>query len=250
MEKNELHHPAHTNSSVPIKRYVLYVLVGGLVISALISIIAVLVGEFGDTAGRALGTTVLIVIHSLLGLLFLSVKKERSLSSSVIINTLFGVLIASMATSVLGTWDIFSSDIVGDLYLVYFLALTASLLVSALLTTHLKDKVVQGLAWSSIGAVLASFGILLPWVFEDLNYILPDVYYRIVAALSILTATLIVLTVIFDRLYVVKHPELKAARDPHAMPLGLKIFLIVIAVIFGGGLILPGIIAGMLGLSY
>lgn len=219
---------------IPVKKYIMYVLIGGLVLSALISIVAVLVGEFNDTVGRAFGTTLTIMIHSLLGLLFLSVKRSRTLSGAILINTTFTLLVASMMTSILGIWNIVPGRVVGDLYSTYFLTIVAALIVSGLLAAHIKDKVVGGLAWAASGTVVVAFTSLLPWIFIEFPSSLPELYFRIVAALFILAATITILTIIFDRLFVIKHPELKAPANPHAMPLWVKILLGFLIFLFGG----------------
>lgn len=229
--------PTTTNGwmkDIPVKKYIMYVLIGGLVLSALISITAVLIGEFNDTIGRAFGTTILIMVHSLAGLLFLSVKRSNTLSGAIVINTLFSLIIASMMTAIVGTWDIIPNRVVGDLYSSYFLIMIASLIISALVSVHIKDKVVGALAWSASGTTAVAFTSLIPWIFAEYPSSLPEFYFRVVAALFILTATMIILTVIFDRLFVIKHPELKAPQKPGAMPLWVKILIGFLVFIFGG----------------
>ncbi|HEY0965177.1 MAG TPA: hypothetical protein VGE13_01730 [Candidatus Saccharimonadales bacterium] len=220
--------------SIPVKKYIMYVLIGGLVLSALISIVAVLAGEFNDTVGRAFGTTLTIMLHSLLGLLFLSVKRSRSLSGAILINTTFTLIVASMMTSILGIWDIVPGRIVGDLYSTYLLTVVAALIISGLVSAHIKDKVVGGLAWGASGTVVVAFISLIPWIFAEFPASLPQFYFRVVAALFILAATVTILTVIFDRLFMIKHPELKAPTNPNAMPLWVKILLGFLIFIFGG----------------
>ncbi|HEY1085683.1 MAG TPA: hypothetical protein VGE34_03070 [Candidatus Saccharimonadales bacterium] len=216
----------------PIKKYFLYVLVGGLVASALISIVSILAGEFSDTSTKALWTTISIVFHSLLGLAFLSADQSPRRDTSLIVNTVFGVVIASLATSIFGIWEIVDGVIIGDLYQVYFMALIANLVIAALLNTSMQDKVVRYLTWSTIGAIATMFIALLPWIFQDNYYDLPDVYFRILAALAIVLATLAVLTTIFDRLYQMKHPRPKQPLDGGAS-MTVKIIVIIIAVIVG-----------------
>jgi len=239
-----------THEMLPIKKYITYILIGGLIASALISIVSVLVGHFGDTAGRALATTVLIMVHSLVGLAFLSVEHDHSRSKALIINTLFGIVVASMLTSILGVWEVLDGAIVGDLYGTYMLGFIAVLIVATLLTTHLEDKLVRQMTYATSGAVGVAFVSLLPWIFQDDNYDLFDFYYRCVAALFILAATMIILTVIFERLYVMKHPAALEATNPHAMPLWVKLLLGVIVLVFGGWIIIPVILALIFGTAF
>lgn len=238
--------PAKQASTVPnlFKKYVLYVLVGGLIISALISIVAVLAGEFGEVAGRSLATTVVIMVHALLGLMFLSASHTRSLSAAIVVNALFAIVVGSMLTAIVGIWELVSGATIADLYGTLFLGFVAALIISGLVSAHTEDKAVNAFVLSASVATVVSFTALLPWVFQNDAYVLPEIYFRIVAALFIVTATLIILTVIFDRMYVVKHPEAVVTK-PGAMPLWAK-FLIGLAIfIFGGWLIIP-LIFGLL----
>lgn len=237
-------------SNLPVKHYILYVLIGGLIASALISIVAVLAGQFGDTAWRAFATTLIIVVHSLIGLAFLSVKRSRTLSAAIIMDTLFGILIASMITAVLGIWNILASRWVGDLYTTYLFALIALLLISGLLSTHRQqDKTVNAISWSASGTIVVAFVSLLPWIFAENVSALPEFYFRVVAALVILAATMTILTAIFDRLFIVEHPEPQLTNTT-SMPLWVKILLGFVALLLGGWIIIPlllGIIAGVSG---
>ena len=248
--KAQEHKPAATSwtEGIPVKKYIMYVLIGGLVLSALISIVAVLVGEFSDTVRRAFGTTFTIMVHSLLGLLFLSVKRIRTLAGSIMLNTIFTLVVASMMTSILSIWDIFSSRFTGDLYTTYFLSIIAALIIAGLVSAHIKDKVVGAIAWSAAGSVAVAFASLLPWIFAEYARLLPDFYFRVVAALFILAATATILTIIFDRLYQLKNPDKKPAPNPHAMPLWVKVLLGFLVLLFGGWMIFP-IIGFLISLS-
>lgn len=230
-----------------VRHYFLYILVGGLVASALIAVGAILAGSFNDVASKALLTVLVIVIHSFIGLAFLSVGKSRSPSSTLIVNTLFVIVVASLVTSIFGIWKIISGHVTGDFYGTYFLGFIAVLIIAALLTAHTEDKVVNGLVATSTGFVTATFIALLPWVFADSTYVLPDFYFRLVAALFVLAATVIVLTVIFNWLFIVKHPATQAVRKPGSMPPWLLALVIALAVVFGGGFFIPFILAAVFG---
>lgn len=239
-----------TVALLPIKKYITYVLVGGLVVSSLIAIIAVLAGGFTDTVGRAFATTITIVIHSLIGLTFLSAKRSRSISSTLIINTLFTIVVASMATSVLGIWEVLNGQMVANFYATFLVVLFAVLIIAGLLTTHLRDKLVRTMALSASGGVALAFALLVPWIFADDYYTLPEFYFRVIAASFILAATLTVLTIIFERMYAVKHPEPAEASNPHAMPFGVKLLLIFLVLFFGGWMIFPLFFGLIFGAAY
>lgn len=233
-----------------IKRYFLYVLIGGLIASAGISIIAVLTGDFNETFGKAFATTIVLVIHTLTALAFLSIKTQKSLSSRLLIDTFFWVVVASLLTAVLGIWGIFSETIVGDFYGVYIVAIITALIVSAVLTVHRQDQTTSAVMYGSIVSVVSTFLLTIPYFFADTNYVLPEVYGRITWAFLIMSATLITLTAIFDRLYTVKHPELKTPPKPGAMPTWLKILLVLIVIFFCLPLFVPFLTFVISGIAY
>lgn len=219
-EQNNFQEPEKQNENQPelqlsnisqVKKYFLYVMIGGLVLSATISIIAVLIGEFNDYIQKSLLTTFSIVIHSMLALAFVSVNTEHHNEADEIpLNTLFGIIVASFATSIFAIWDIMSGEIVGDCYLAYFYAIIAALLCRVLFQSNRTDKNTRALANSSMGVTVFLFVLLMPSVFVNYPALLPDIYYRLIAATAILLGTTSVLTAIMHRLYINKHPEINA----------------------------------------
>lgn len=210
--------PPDPSAKTPTKtsalhKYTLYTLVGGLVVSALISIIAILIGEFTETIQRAITTTVLMMVHALMALAFISVHPPKDkVAATIIMNITFALIVASFFTSVLGVWQILSGGIVGSLYTTYILALVLTLIVSLLLTASRDDAKTQALANTSIGSGVFLYALMQPWIFTEYADDLPDLYFRSVAAMAVLFATLAVLTTIFHRLYTAKHRAEKAAE--------------------------------------
>jgi hypothetical protein len=195
----------------PVKKYFLYIMIGGLVLSAAISITAVLIGQFNDFIQRSLFTTLSIVVHSLIALAFVSINvKHHDKADEIIVNTLFGITITSFATSILAIWQVLTGPIVGHLYLLYVYALIAAILCRALLQANRIDKNTRMLANASIAVTIFLFLLLMPSVFVDTPSTLPAIYYRGVAAAAILLGTTSILTAILHRLYVNKHPEFDA----------------------------------------
>lgn len=247
--------------SVQVRKWFFYILISGLVVSAVISIVAVLIGEFNDLVARSLWTTVIMVIHSLMVVGFLSAASntKNSTADEVILNTLIGVTMASFITSVLGTWEVFSGEIVGDLYQLYFYVLFASILVFGLLHARFSDKATALSAKASIGITAAFVTYLIPSVFDN-GHMLPDAYYRGVAAMAILLSTTVVLTVIYQWVYAIKNRDKLAAERAEAMakrhadasgvrtsmPTAIKVLLIVIAVIFATPIVF-GLLLALLG---
>ena len=200
-------------SSFNLNKYFLYTLVGGLIISALISVVAVLIGEFNATMSRALGTTVTMVIHTLIALVLISASsKSKRPNGSFLINTLIFITIASFITSLLSIWDVLTGQIVVDLYALYFYTFFASLWSRLLLRVGgaLADKPTRIISLVAIGFTALFYVLLIPSTFTHYPATLPDVYYRGMAATAILLATTSVLTTVFHRIHLFKHPELKS----------------------------------------
>lgn len=158
--------------------------------------------------GKSLFTTLLIVIHSLIVLAFVSTGSERRDGRvEIIVNVLFAITIASFFTSVFAVWEVLTGSIIGNLYLMYFYAFVGALLIRALLGAGRVDSIASIFADISIYLTIFLFFLLMPSVFVEYPVELPDFYYRGVAASGILLGTTTILTAIFLRLYVSKHPE-------------------------------------------
>ena len=245
--------------STTICKWFFYILIGGLIVSAVISIMAVLVGEINDVVARSLWTTFIMVVHSLIAVALISAatNARNSVADEVALNVLVGLVIASFITAALGIWEVFSGAVVGDLYRLMFYALFSDLLIFGLLHSRFSDTAIARSAKISIGITVAFFLYLIPSVFSNsLNYTLPDIYGRGVAAFSILLSTSVVITIIFHWVYAMKHRDEKdheraeaiaAAQAsgvpaPQPMPVLLRVLLIVIVAVFG----LP-IVLGILG---
>ncbi|MDB5176439.1 MAG: hypothetical protein JWN75_107 [Candidatus Saccharibacteria bacterium] len=199
-------------SSFNLHKYFLYTLVGGLIISALISVIAVLTGEFSSTMSRALGTTGSMVVHALI-LLFLVSVNSRKKSDSFVLNTILLIIVASFITSVLGIWGVIDSQMSSNLYLVYVYSFFASLWTQLLLKVgeNLLDKPTRVVSFISIGFTGLFYLLVLPTAFIHYPNTLPEFLYRAMAASAILLATTSVLTTVFRRIYLFKHHELKSS---------------------------------------
>lgn len=233
-----------SSSQVPstkfnLNKYFLYTLVGGLIISALISVVAVLIGEFNSTVSHALGTTVSMVIHTLVALLLISINtKSEKQNGSLLINTLIFITVASFITSILSIWDIITGQIVGDLYIIYFYTFCASLWARLLLRIgeNLLDKTTHIVGRTATGLTAFLYVLLIPSTLTHYPDTLPDLYYRTMAATAILLATASVLTTVFHRIYIFKHPEVKSlpsVKSGWDIVLAIIVFFVGVPFIFG-----------------
>jgi hypothetical protein len=188
----------------------LYVLIGGLVISALISVVSILVGHFNEVSGKALLTTLIFVTHSLLVIAIVSADKNNRLGKDLISTTILGAVIANMFTSTLGTWQLWPNDASWKAFEVYLLAIGVAFIVTASLKLRLSGhKVTNNLVYATIGLILLLALLLVPWIVIPDSTIISSFYYRLVGAVTILAATTLSVSVIINRIAVSQHAELK-----------------------------------------
>ena len=193
---------AQTSAKSSLKKYFLYIMIIGLVASALISVVAVLTGDFNEFTTKALSTTFLSVIHSLVFLAIVS-KNERNERKSdvIIINTVLGIAIISFILSILGVWQLVDDSIVGRGYIILFYTFLLCFVAKVLLSVDLANRLVRTFTYTSLGLAFVLYLLLIPPVFVDYPAELPQIYYRIMSALAILFATSSVLTAIFEKLH-------------------------------------------------
>lgn len=217
-----------------VKKYFMYVMVGGFVVSALISIFAVLLGEFNEAIARALSTTLTIVVHSLVAIAFMSIKHKKN-TDEIVINTLFGVTVVSLLGSILGIWKVIEGQTVTDIYQACFYAVVAAVIIRAVLGNNRIDKITRILANSTVGVTIFTFVLLMPSVFTNYPNTLPEFYQRLLWATIILQVTLWVLVSIFNRLYLNQHPELivkKVGKSETPTVVKVILFIICLPIIF------------------
>lgn len=199
-----------------LKLAFLYVLIGGLVLSALISVVAILIGEFNSMVQKAIITTVSLVIHSSLVLLVVLADRNNQLGKSIVPTTFVVTIIASMITSSLGLWDVWSDDISWRMVNVYALVIGTAFLVDGLLRLRLQKQVMQVLPYLAIGLFVLLMIAFAPWIlFFDQPWV-TDLYYRIIGAIAILAVTALVITAIVNRISVAQNPEL--AKNAPKLP--------------------------------
>ncbi len=192
-----------------VKKLTMQVMIGSLIVAALIAVVAVLAGSFNDTFGKALDTLFLVMLHSLTSLSFLGQTLHENRAFKFFENTIFALIIMSFFTSVLGVWSLLDGETVGKLYMTYAVLFFASLHGQMLWSTRGKEPKIDAIVTVNYVFMVAVILLLLPPIWVD-NGDFPSVYYRILAALGIIDATLTILAVIQHRMYMQKHPELQS----------------------------------------
>lgn len=197
--------------SSQIKRLAINVMIAGLIGSAGVAVVAVLVGQFNDVLTKALFTLLIVALHALVSLGFLEsrTKGHSSEDLKVFTNTIFVLIVFSFITAVFGIWGLLPGELIWKLYATYFIAAFASLHGEMLYKTRGLDATITNITYANYIFMALVVILLLPplWV-SDSDF--PDFYYRLLAATAIVDATLTILAVILHKLYLQKHPEMKS----------------------------------------
>ncbi len=213
-EKKPTRYPANPRL-YELRKYFVYILVGGLIISALVAIIAVLIGNMSGLVGKSIATVAIIIFHSLLALGFISITstKQPNKGSAIVIDTLFGITVLSLITAMLGVWEVVTDgEFIFRQYSVFFAAFITSLVIYGLFQATEKDKSTSISRNTAIGSSITSFALLLP-VLYDIGT-LPEFYYRVLTAVNIVVGVSIVITVIFHWYYMSRNPQLRSDGKP------------------------------------
>jgi hypothetical protein len=191
-----------------VKSLFLRVLIGCLIAAAMLAVITVLVGRFNDILANALFTILLIAIHCLVSFAFITNNEQQETFDSLTFfsNATFTIIVLSFIASVLGVWGVLSGGLVAKIYAVYFVLLFATLHGDVLTQTLGKQKSITNLVYTNYVFMLVVVLLLLPVIFLSNKSALGSIYYRLLAACGIVDATLTLIVVILQKLYVQKHP--------------------------------------------
>ena len=211
-----------------LKKYIIYGLIGCLIVAAVVAVVAVLIGEINEVTGRVFATLFLAVLHSLVSLTFIWDDSRRNTFTklSFFTNTVFVLIILSFFTSMFGVWDVIQSEYIWHLYQVYFVVAFAGLHGDILSKAMKKEgymDIVIYINYLFIVIVSAMLGIII--FTEKPTIILGELYYRFLGASAIIDGTLSILTIIFYKLYMHKHPELSNELEGSGKKKGLSIWL-------------------------
>jgi hypothetical protein len=186
------------------KKVILVMLIGSVVASALMGIIAILWGDFGWFEARILLTTLTITMASICGLAcgaYLDTKRGRVLpTAGLVLNFL-----AAMAILV-GMWT--------DVRSVIYWKLTASVSVFSVACTHLVLLSLARLSarfrWSLAAAYIIILGVALQIVLMILIELGAFWIFQLLGVLVIFAAAITILIPIFHRL---SKAEVSAGRE-------------------------------------
>lgn len=213
-----------------IKLAFIYTLVAGLAAAAIISIIAILIGDFTSGLQKGFGTIVTFILHSLFILGLIWADRNDSIGKTILPTTFIGVALLSLVTTTLNTWGIISSELGNQFFIFYSLAIGVAFITTALVKLSIKHKLTKGLIYGTIGTVLVWSLALIPWIFKVVDEFNP-VYFRALGALTILISTLFIITIILRTVAISKDTGLKLTKPKSAsLSGGLLAYYIVVGV--------------------
>jgi len=192
------------------KKFFLFNLIGSLIISALVAVVTVLIGEFNEVTGRVLFTLLMVVIHSIVSLTFIWDDSRQNTFErlSFFTNVIFILIVVSFITSILGVWKIIPAETVWNLYQTYFVIGFASLHGDILSKALFKENYLDMIIYVNYLFMAIVVLMLQPIIYLNNSVnILGETFFRILGAAGIIDGTLSILTIIFYKLYMNKHPK-------------------------------------------
>ena len=204
-----------------LKKSILYGLIASLIIAAVFAVITVLVGKFNEFSGRVFSTLLVAVFHALFSLSFVwdDARQKSFERLGYFIDVLFGLIVCSFVVSTFGIWEIFSASTVWHLYQSFFVIGFAVLHGDILSKAYGKEEFMDFIIYFNylfMGAVVL---LLFRLIFLDYNaQAYGEMMLRFLGAAAIIDGTLSILTIIFYKIYLQKHPEventMRAAINP------------------------------------
>lgn len=210
-----------------LKTAFMYVLIVGLAAAAITSVIALLVGQFNSSIVKSLLTIITFFTHSLLILAILWADRHNQVGKHILPTIITVLVFANLISTTLGTWEIISTETAWRAFSLYFLVLGAAFIISGLLKLRVAQQTTQIALYSTIGLIAATVITLAPWVLQVVNNFDP-LYFRIVAALSILATTAFIIGVIIRSIAIGRNESLKLTT-PKAHPISggmLSIYIV------------------------
>ncbi len=180
-----------------LKRLFLYLLIVSVVVSAVMGIAVLLIGEFGELSTRVLMTTLTVTVTSILGLACGAYYESGRGRYLPLAGVIFSIIAALMTFLII--WDVLDENKT-------FTKVTVTMMMLAVSCSHLSllsiARLDRRFAWSRIAAFV--FVALLNAILLFILWFEPessgDLVSRIIGVLSILIASITVMTPVFHKL--------------------------------------------------
>ena len=239
------------------KKFFLFNLIGSLIVSALVAVVTVLMGDFNEITGRVLLTLLMVIIHSLISLAFIwdDAKQNTFERLAFFINVTFILIVISFLTSIFGIWKIIPGETVWQLYQTYLVVAFASLhgdiLSKALHKENYMDMIIYANYVFMVIVVLMLQAVIY---IDNVTQVLGEMFFRILGAMGIIDGTLSILTIIFYKLHMHKHPKeenflrgnLQGKTDQKTKK-GLSIWVWILIIYLFFQIVVPFVLWGLMG---
>ena len=172
----------------------------------------------------------IVVVHSLVSLLFVwDDERQKTFDRlSFFINVIFFLIVVSFISATLGIWKIIDGTTAWNLYKTYFIIAFAALHVDILSKAMGREKYMDIVIYVNYVFTAIVVLMLQPIIYVDnALQVLGGMFYRFLGAAGLVDGTLSILTIIFYKLYLSKHPsaENKLAENPKEGKKGLSIWV-------------------------
>lgn len=194
-----------------LKKFFIWTFIGSLIAAALAAVVTVLIGEFTEVTMRVFMTLFMVILHSLVSLAFIWDDSRRNTFEKLafFVNTVFLLVVLSFVTSLFAIWDLIAGETVARIYQTFLIVGFASLHGDILSKASKKENYMDYVIIANYVFIVLVALMLQPIIYLD-NPVktLGEFYFRLLGATAIIDGTLSVLTIIFYKLYMHKHPEL------------------------------------------
>lgn len=205
------------------KKFFIFNLIGSLIISALIAVVTVLIGDFNDISGKVLWTLVVVILHSLVSLAFIwNDEKQHTFEKwSFFASIMFLFIVLSFIVSVFTVWEIIPGDVFAKIYATFFVIAFAALHGEVLSKALDREEYLNVMIYVNYLFMLVVVLMFQPLIYVDnAARVLGEAFFRIFGAVAIIDGTLSLLIIIFYKLYMHKHPKID---DPYQSPLQAQV---------------------------
>ena len=212
-----------------IRKYLIKVLIGCLVATGIIAIVAILAGNMGEITGKALGTVLAAAVHVGIVLALIppaprafpdtDLGRKQSVASNALTDAIIVLATISFFTWVLGIWEILSGSTLGKLSTTYFVFLIAFVTAKIVYDMQIVNEKLRYYAMGMYGLigllVFLLVGVIFEPSFADLGN---GLYGRAIVAAFVAFVILALIMAILHRIFLQAHPELLPAAETTTDP--------------------------------
>ena len=221
-----------------LRRYIIYLTVGILIVAACVSVAAVLMGTVNDAIAKTYETLFWSLVHCLIMLAL--IWDDNSMQDTYgklpfFVNTLFFIVAMSFIASVLKIWGVVPWDTFNNFYKTFATVAFASLHGEILSKAAKKKNYLDNVIYINFIFIIVVLCLLQLQIYiNNVGLVFGPMFYRLLAAASIIDGTLSILVIIFFKLYKYNNPEVGGGSKGQwdSPTISILILLLVIYLVF------------------